>query len=159
MRSVVALNRDRVLERLQARRVLVPVRVTEIGVSRTAGDDQVVVVERWRRRPARPACRDVDARRLAEEHAYVPGAPQDPPDRRGNVARRQRRRRDLIQQWLKDVVIPSIQQRDLHVGVPQSLGGRQSAESAADDHNMGRASRTSERNTECSTWHSALCLD
>jgi hypothetical protein len=45
----------------------------------------------------------------------------------------------LIQQWLKDVVIPSIQERDLHAGVPESLGGRESAESAADDHHSIKA--------------------
>ena len=83
--------------------------------------------------------RDIDAHRLAKQHARVPGTPQDPSDRRGDVTGRQRRGRNLIQQRLKDVMVAAIQQRDLGVGLSKRLRGRESPETAANDHDMRAA--------------------
>jgi len=42
----------------------------------------------------------------------------------------------LIQQRLKDVVVPTIEKRDLYRYVSERPSGIQAAESASDDHNM-----------------------
>ena len=104
---------ERVLERLQSRRMRLPLGVTEVRVARAGADDQEVVVERRRRRTARRRRRSTSMRAdLAEQHADVARAAEHPADRRGDVARRQRRRRHLIEQRLKDVVIAPVEQRD-----------------------------------------------
>ena len=100
---------------------LLPVAVTEVGVARAAGDDQVVVVESRRRsnstrraatsmRRASPSnTRTLRARR----RIHLIGAAMSPGDKR--------RRGDLIEQWLEDVMVLAIDERDLHVCVPQRL--------------------------------------
>jgi len=42
----------------------------------------------------------------------------------------------LIQERLKDMVVPTIDQRNLYRSVSERLSGIQAAESASDDHNM-----------------------
>ena len=125
---------QRVLERLQARRVRLPLVVTEVGMARAGGDDQVVVVDRVAvgqstrgRSPSTRAPRRA-ARGRCGRGAGSSGSARD-------VARRKRRRRDLIQQRLEDVVIPPIEQRDRHVGAG-ARARRETAEAAADDHDV-----------------------
>ena len=65
---------------------------------------------------------------VREQHLDVPLPPQDPADRRGDVARRQRRRRDLIQQRLEHMVVASIDERDLRPAPPQRPRRIQTAE-------------------------------
>ena len=66
--------------------------------------------------------------------------PQDPADRRRDVAGRQRRRRHLIEQRLEQVVVVAVEERDAHRRTLQRLRGREPAEAAADDHDVRRAS-------------------
>jgi hypothetical protein len=47
---------------------------------------------------------------------------QDPSNRRRNVARREGGCGNLIQQRLKEMVVPPIDQRDLHGGLPKRPG-------------------------------------
>jgi len=56
-------------------------------------------------------------------------------DWRRDVTRRQRRCRYLIEEWLKQEVIGSIDQNDLNRPIPQAFRRGQSAEPAAHDHN------------------------
>ncbi|MEA2789565.1 MAG: hypothetical protein QOG73_1971, partial [Acetobacteraceae bacterium] len=55
-------------------------------------------------------------------------------DWRGDVSGREERRRHLIQQRLKYVVIAAVDQDDLGIGVPQRVHRRESGKTAADDH-------------------------
>src|SRR5262249_42028779 len=60
---------------------------------------------------------------------------EDRPQRRGNVGRRQRPGGHLVQEWLKQMKVPPIDERDLHRRATQSANDVQSAESASDDNN------------------------
>ena len=80
---------------------------------------------------------DIDARGVRQQHPDVPDAAQDPSDRRGDIAGRQRRRCDLIEQRLEDVMVAAIDQRDANVRVAKSAGSGQAAKAAADDHDVG----------------------
>ena len=78
---------------------------------------------------------------LAERAAFtVPDAsqmpPQYPPYRRRDVGRIQRRRRDLVEQRLKQVMVAAVDHRQPHRSVLECLRRRDPAESAADDHDM-----------------------
>jgi hypothetical protein len=129
-------DRDGVFERFQPRRERLPLLVAEIRMARAARYNQVVIVEHGAVGQLDSTRGDIDARRLAEEHAYVSGPPQNPPDRRGDITWRERRRGDLIQQRLKDVMVAAIEQRDLDVGLSQRFCRRQPAKSAADNDHM-----------------------
>jgi hypothetical protein len=54
-------------------------------------------------------------------------------DRRGDVRRREDRRRHLIEQRLKYVVVAAVDQEDLGIGMPQRMRRRDPGEAAADD--------------------------
>ena len=53
----------------------------------------------------------IDRARLGQQHLDVLLAPQDPSDRRRDVAGGQRRHRNLVQQRLKHVVVAAIETR------------------------------------------------
>src|SRR6267143_6211995 len=74
-----------------------------------------------------------------EQHLDVLLPPQNPADRRRDVAGRERRGRDLIEERLKEMVIVAIEQRDAYVGTRQRASGVQAAKPAAYD-NDGRDS-------------------
>ena len=75
-------------------------------------------------------------RHLGQQHVHIPVASQDPADGRRDVARRECGRGHLIEQRLEHVVIAAVHQRDVH-GLPaQRLGGRETSEAAADDHDL-----------------------
>jgi hypothetical protein len=64
-----------------------PVVVTEVGVRRPRGDDQVVVRNVGAIGQVRNAARDIDAIDLAQQHVHVALMTQDPADRGGDVPR------------------------------------------------------------------------
>ena len=130
-------DRDGILERFESRRIRLPVAVTEVRVLRSGRDDQPVVVERAAVGELDASRGDIDARRIREQHSHVPDAAQDPADRRGDVAGRERRGRDLIQQRLEDVMVTAIDQRDANVRVAKSASSGQPAKAAADDDDVG----------------------
>ncbi len=127
---------ERVLERLEPRRVSRPLLVPEIGMARARGHDQKVVVEHGAVGQDDPAAGRLDRAGLAKQHANVCGAPEDPSDRRGDIAWRERRGGNLIEQRLEQMVVVAIEQRDAHVMPSQDLRRRQPAEAAADDDDM-----------------------
>ncbi len=130
-------DRDGILERLESRRIRLPVAVTEVRVLRSGGDDQPVVVDRSAVGDLDASCGDIDARGIREQHSHVPDAAQDPSDRRGDIAGRERRGRDLIQERLEDVMVATIDQRDANVRVAKSASSGQPAKAAADDDDVG----------------------
>jgi len=66
---------------------------------------------------------------------------QDAPNRRRDVARIQRRGRDLVEQWLEEMMIAAIDQRESNRLIAKHTSGGNPAESAADDHNVRRVRR------------------
>jgi hypothetical protein len=62
--------------------------------------------------------------------------PKNEPDRRGDVTRRQDGRGDLIEQRLKQVVVVTVHQGDLHVRARKPAGTRKSGEPGSDDDDV-----------------------
>jgi len=83
---------------------------------------------------ANHASRGIDLAHFCQQDFSVPVAPYNPPNRRGNLARRQRRRRHLIQERLKDEVIRPVDERHVGVGALERLCGGDPAESTADNY-------------------------
>jgi hypothetical protein len=81
---------------------------------------------------------DVHTARLGQEHARVHLVSQHPADGSRDVSGRQTRRGDLIEERLEEVVIPAIEQRDVHRSALECLCGGQTCESATDDDDVGR---------------------
>jgi hypothetical protein len=79
---------------------------------------------------------DIYANDVREQHFDVLLPAENPPDRRSDLSRRKRRAGHLIQERLKDVMVPTIEQRNLYRYVSERPSGIQAAESASDDHNM-----------------------
>ena len=128
-------NLQGVFQRLEARRVWLPVVPPEIGVRRAGCHNQMVIRHLpWVGRKFNDAPCRVDATDVAQPHAHVGLSPQNPADRRGDITGRECRSRHLIQQRLKDVVVLPVEHDDLDIGTGQRLRGPQTAESPADDH-------------------------
>ena len=134
-----------IVERLEPGGEGLPLGVPEVRVRRAGRDDEVVVRDRALVEGDGPRGR-IDGARLGEQHADVLLLPQDPPDRRRDVAGREARRRHLVEQRLKQVVIAAVEQRDAHRRALQGLRCREPAEASTDDHDMG-----------C-VWHTVLVL-
>ena len=118
-----------------------PVVVAEVGVARSAGDDQAVVLQRarrghacGRRRELHPPRVQVEAGRLGEHHLDVAPPAEDRAQRVTDLTRRQRAGGHLVGERLKQVEVAPIDQRDVDVGARQLQGGLQSREAAADEH-------------------------
>src|SRR5439155_22540906 len=71
-------DRQRVLERLQAGRIRLPVVVAEIGVTGAGRDDQVVVLDGRSILEHDARARELDRPYLAEQDARVARVPKDP---------------------------------------------------------------------------------
>jgi hypothetical protein len=82
---------------------------------------------------------DIDALRLSEQHLHVALPSQYPANRRGNIAWRQRRGGDLIQERLKKMVVMAVDQRDANRRAGESSRGVQPAEPAANNDYVGSA--------------------
>ena len=102
-----AADVEGVLDALQAGGESRPVVAAEVGMRCARGDDQVVVGQDavGQQDGLR---RHVDARGLGQHDLRVRLVPQHAPDRRGDVARVQGGRRDLIEQGLEQVMIPPV---------------------------------------------------
>src|SRR4029079_15651312 len=73
---------------------------------------------------------------LGKQHFDVFLVPENPADTTRDTTRRERRACHLIQQRLKEVVVPAIEKRHLDWDVSERTSGVQAAESAADNHDM-----------------------
>ena len=69
-------------------------------------------------------------------NSHIALFPKQMANRRGDVARRQRGSRDLVEQRLKEVVIRPVNQSDANRCVPQGAGRGEPAETTAHDHHM-----------------------
>jgi hypothetical protein len=132
-----AANLQRIIEALQARRHLLPLLMPEIRVPRARRHNQVIVRNL-------PVCRHNPFRRhinpsgLSQHHLGIRLLAQNPPQRLGNIRRGQGRRRHLVKQRLKEMMILPVEQRDPHPGLPQSLRRRQPAKAPANNDHMGQ---------------------
>src|SRR6202035_249691 len=77
----------------------------------------------------------VHARDLPKDHRRVPLVSQNTPNRRANLTRRQHGGCHLVEQRLKQMMVGSINQQDLHGSVAQGFRGCQPAEAPAYDDN------------------------
>src|SRR6185437_13280479 len=75
----------------------------------------------------------IDRRDFAEQYVGVFLAAKEPADRRGDVGRREHRRRDLVEQRLEDVMIRAVDDGDIDGRVLERARGVEAAEAAADD--------------------------
>jgi hypothetical protein len=77
------------------------------------------------------APRRVVARDAVEHDGRIAPAAEDAADRHRDIRGRETRRRNLVKQWLKQVVVPSIDERYAHRRVGQSLRRGEPAEAGA----------------------------
>jgi len=102
---------------------------------RAGGDNHRVVID-CAVAEYHAAFRGIYVHGLGEQHFRVFLPPQNLPQRRSDVGRRQRSRRDLIQQRLKKMVIAAVDQGDVHRGVLERARDAEAAESSPDDDNF-----------------------
>ena len=139
---------ERVVERFQAGRVLRPLVAAEVRMRRPAREDEVVERDRLVVVDDEAMPRRVDRLHVGEQDLDVFLMPEDPPDRRRHVSRRQRGGRDLIQQRLKQMVVVPIEQRDFQRRALRTPApANNPAESATDNHDArpGRSATTLRR--------------
>ncbi len=129
-----AAHFERIVQVLDARSQRLPVRSPEVRVAGARGDGQVVERDDTPVGEGDRPGRTIDRSGLAEQDLDVPGAAKDRPDRRCDVARRQRRRRDLVQHRLEQMVIGAIDQGHVDGAARQLLGEIETREPAPQDH-------------------------
>ena len=126
-------DRDGVREALQAGRELLELLVPEVAVPHAGRQDQVVVRERYvraigrARADATPVL--VDGGDFTHENGRIPLLAENVANGRSDLSRRELRRRDLVQQRLKEMVIRAVDQnahRPVHDAGPWRPRGRRS---------------------------------
>jgi hypothetical protein len=112
----------------------------EIAVGGARREDQVV--ERQRRAVGEPngAAVHVDARDFAQTDVHVRVAGQDAADGFGDVGRRKRRGRHLVEQWREQVVVAAVDDDDPRT-TPAEFHRRSEAAEAAAHHDHARGRR------------------
>jgi hypothetical protein len=128
-----------VLDRFQAGRELLPLRVAEVVVCRAGRDEQRVVRQARAVGEQHGPAGQVEADRLAQQDAGVALPFEDRPQGRGDVSRREPAGRHLVEQRLEEVEVAAVQERQLDRRAAQGLGRVQAAEAAADDDHPVRA--------------------
>ena len=114
-----------------------PFVVAEVRGPRACRDDQVVV-RHFAVREAEALAWHVDRHCLGQPDFQIVLPPQDPANRRRDVARRERGRRDLIEQRRKDVMVAAIEKEDVDRRPRERARGPQAAKPAANDDDRGR---------------------
>ena len=136
-----AADQQRVVQRLQARRVRRPFVVAEIGIGCAAGHQQLVVGQLLATLERDGLVRQVDATHFSQQHADIGLVTQDLAQRRRDVRRRQAGRCHLVQQRLKQVVVDAVDERDVQRRLGQGARGPEAGETAANDHQLGTRAR------------------
>src|SRR5215813_4049215 len=137
---------------LQSWRELFKFVPAEVAVGGAGGQDQIIVGDRHIL-PIGVTNRHallilIHSSDLAQEHGRVLLFPENPTDRKANLTGSQNRRRHLVEQWLKQVVIRTIDHDNLSAHLTESLGDCQSPKPCAnnyDSRNHVFTSRTSIR--------------
>ena len=131
----------RVLERLEAGRERLPGIVAEIGVPRAGRQHERVVAKRRAVIEAKLASLLVDRLDGRQQRRDIRAPAKEMPDRPGDLRGRERRRRRLIEQRLKQMVVASIDDRDLNRRAGKPVHGLEPAEPGADHDHMMSAHR------------------
>ena len=105
------------LDALEARRPFAPFVVAIVGALRARGHDQRVVFEARAVREAHGLRGGIDVHDVAQEDACFSWRLSTLPQRRRDLARRERAGRDLIEQRLKKMKVASVDQGHVH-GAP-----------------------------------------
>src|SRR5579864_4252407 len=80
---------------------------------------------------------EVEAPDLTHDDACVRLSLEDYAKGRCDLVRRERAGRDLVQQWLEEVKVATIDERDCHRRVPEIADGGQAAKASPDnDHTV-----------------------
>ena len=135
-----AADAGRILDTLQARRIIGPFVVTEIGMH-SAGRDHQIIVSNVAEIGVQQLLRRIDAVHLFHQHRHIRLSAQDVPNWPGHIGRRQRRGRHLIEQRLEAMMVLAIDHDDIGGRASQRLGGFQAAEAGTDDHHFRSVSR------------------
>ena len=128
---------DRVLDRLKGGSIGLPLVMAEIGMAGPGCEHQKIVAEFSRRRrdgsTVRIHCEDP-----CHEHRRVRLPSHDVPDWPGDVGRRERRSRRLIEQGLEAMMVLGVDDEHLDGRAGELRGGSKAPEAAADDENPWR---------------------
>jgi hypothetical protein len=108
--------------------------MAEIRVARTRSDDEKIIRKFLRAVLGNhhPTIR-INTLHLRHEHRGVRILAEQPTDGSGDVSGRKRRRRHLIQQRLKQVMVRAVEHEQLHVGSLERARGVQPTKPATDD--------------------------
>ena len=134
-----AAELEGVIDRLHAWRVMCELRVPEVRLARAGGDDQAVVRDltpATNRVDSDTAPVEIDIHDLSQHNGCVPLVAEHVADRRRDVPLGENPGRDLIEQRLKQVVVRPVDDGDIDRAAPQRFRRKESAESAADDHDV-----------------------
>ena len=142
-------HHQRIVKRLEPRCAFLPVVVPEVRVRGAGGNDEKVVRRLTVAQDHPLTCR-VDRASIGEKHFHVPLLAKNPADGRGDVSRRERRHRDLVEKRLEHMMVPSIQQGNVNGRAAQRAGGIKTAKPATDDDNASHELNNTLRNTACS---------
>ncbi len=122
-----AADLERVLETLQARGIRLPGVVPEVGVPHAGRQHQVVETD-----PAvgkhELTCGSIDRDRVGQQYGCVLLPPENRSNRVGDVGGGERRRRDLVEERLKEMVVPAVDDRNAYRRPREPLNGVQAAE-------------------------------
>ena len=132
-REYAATNLRRIFYALQAGREGRPLILAEIAVRRAGGQNQIVIWDLLVAHHDSPAC-SVNGGNRTEQHPDVERVAKQRAHGRGDIARRKRRGRHLIEKRLKQVVISAIDDRDRRTHTAQRRGTGDAAKSRTDDH-------------------------
>ena len=110
-----------------------PLIVAEIAVRCASGDDQMVIRHALPVLKHHGALRNVNVDHITEQRRHIALPAEQEARWRRNRRRGKPRRRHLIQQRLKQMMIGAVDQSDLNSCGTQRLRGFQSTETTADD--------------------------
>ncbi len=135
-------DRERVIEGLEPRGELLPLRMAEVAGAAAGGDDEIVVGQ-LAAGVHDPAAGQVEGGDLGHDDREIGPLAEERADRLGDVDRGEPGGGDLVEERLKQVVVLPIDDRDPREVRRKMLAERQPAETGADHDDMGQFSRRS----------------
>jgi len=131
-----AAHRRRIFQRLEPGCIGLPVAVSEIGVPRAGSENQIVVRDLGAVGERHLFLVAIDGHDVTHQRAHVVPLVDEVADRPGDLGRRQRRGRHLVEQRLEQMVIALVDQRDVAARAFERLDGREAAKAPADNHDL-----------------------
>ena len=132
-------QQQRIVERLQARRVRSPLVVAEVVVRGATGHEQEVIGQRRAVGTQHAARGQVDRGDLGHADRHVALVAQDVAQRRGDVTGREPGRGHLVEQRLEQVVVGAVDQGDVDRRLGQRPRRPQASKAATDDDDVRAA--------------------